>query len=304
MRDIKQIQSKNEVNIVGKLLSLQTRSGKTGAGTPYESVTALVRVNQDIEGKNETHEIQQSIFASPYTNSGKANPIWENLKRLKEMKTAENVGIDEADTVRLTKGNIQENYYVARNGQLYDNWQIRGAFASKGGENTSSLATFNVEIFILDMRDEVNSEGDNTGRMIVRGGIVQYGGKLDVVEFIVEAPDKVDYLQRNWEVNKTVRANGRIRVTVQENGAAPTKTSSWGETVPETSSRIVRELIITGGDDEPLEDDFAYDPVDIKKAFNERKALMEQKQVEAKQASAKASAPAAKAAKAAKYDWE
>ena len=300
MRDIKQVQSKNEVNIVGKLLSVQTRSGKTGAGVPYESVTALVRVNQDIEGKSEVHEIQESIFASPYTNTGKANPIWENVKRLKEMKTAENVGIDEADVVRLTKGNIQENYYVARNGQAYDTWQIRGAFVGKGGEKTTSLATFNVEIVIIDMRDEVNNDGDPTGRMIIKGGIVQYGGKLDIVDFIVEAPDKVDYLQRNWEVNKTVRANGRIRVTVQEE-AAPTKTSSWGEVVPESSARIIRELIITGGDDEPLDDEFAYNYMDIKKAANERKALMEQKQIEAKNSSSPSKTSPAKAGN---YDWE
>ena len=298
MRDIHQIQAKNEVTIVGKLISVTPRSGKTSAGVPYESVNMLVRVDQNIEGKQQVNEIPISIFASQYTGTGKQNPLFDNVQRVKEMKTVQNVGLDAADTIRLTKGSVQENYYIAKNGQFYDGWQLRGAFAANGGENPTQIASFNVEIVIMDMLDEVTRDGDTTGRLIVKGGIVQYNGKLDVVEFIVEAPDKVDYLQRNWEINNTVRVSGRIRV-VSEETQAPTKTSSWGEVLPEETTRIKRELIITGGADEPFEDEFAYDPMDIKKAFAERKALIEQKQIEAKQTANK---PAADPKK--KYDWE
>ena len=61
----------------------------------------------------------------------------------------------------------------------------------------------------------------------------------------------------------------------------------------------MRELIITTGDDEGKEEDFAYDPVDIKKAFNARKAKIEQQQMDAASKAKPAAAPATS-----KYSWE
>ena len=289
-------QALNNVTIVGKVINTTFREGKTGEGKPYESVQLLVRVTQDVDGKQETSEISTSIFASQYTNSGKLNPLYENVQRAKELKTVQNVGFDAADVIRLTKANLQENFYTGKNGQFYDGWQIRGSFCSKVAADATEMATFSVHVFILDMHDEINRDGDPTGRMIIKGAIVQYGGKLDVIEFIVEDPDKVDYLQRNWEPNQTVRIGGRIRVKSEETKKM-TATSSWGETLPEETTRLIRELIVTGGSDEAFDEEGSYDPMDIKKAFNVRKALIEQKQNEA-------SAKTAKQSSGKKFDWE
>lgn len=291
-------QAINTVNVVGKLLSTTFRSDKTSTGKPYESVAMVVRVTQIIEGKEETSEIPVSIFASQYTNAGKLNPLYENVQKVKALKTIQDVGFDNASMVRLSRANLQENYFIS-NGRFYDGWQIRGSFCSAGADNATEMATFDVEIFIIDMHDEMNRDGVPTGRLIIRGGIVQYGGRLDVVEFVVEAPDKIEYLQRNWNINDTVRALGRIRVVAKEEKRSAAA-SSWGEDIPQESTRTVRELVITGGSDEGAEEDFAYDAVDIKKAFNERKALIEQKQIEAKNGSGEKKSTA----KATKYDWE
>ena len=76
--------------------------------------------------------------------------------------------------------------------------------------------------------------------------------------------------------------------------------------MPDTTTRFVRELIITTGDDECKEEDFAYDPVEIKKAFNERKAAIEQMQINARQTSPKQGLNSTNSAEASskKYDWE
>ena len=165
----------------------------------------------------------------------------------------------------------------------------------------ADIASFNVDIFIMDMHDEISRDDEPTGRLIVKGGIVQYGGKLDVVEFIVEGNDAVDYISRNWNINDTVNAGGRIRFTSQEVKSSAVE-SSWGEELPETSTRMVRELIITRGSDEAFEDEFAYDAAEIKKAFNERKAMIEQMQIDAKKGAQKTTASAD--APASKYSWE
>ena len=277
MKDI-QNQAPNKSNLCGTLMDVALGSGKLSDGREYERATVTVRVTQTYGGKEETSDIQYSTFATPFTSKGTQNPAWKSLQDLKRMNTAQNVGVDRADHVRVSGATLSENNFVSRTGQLISGWQIRGS--------------------IMGMNEEVDREGDTTGRLVIKGGIVQYGGKLDVVNFIVEAPDTVEYISRNWKVGDTVTVKGRIRVTSQEEEV---QSSGWGEDVPDTTTRFVRELIITTGDDEGKEEDFAYDPAEIKKAANERKAMIEQMQINARKVAPKQGAGSKNTAD---YDWE
>lgn len=298
MRDIN-VQATNKVNIVGKLIDAQFREGTTKNGQPYESCNYTVRVHQTIEGKDEINEIPLSMFASKYTNAGAPHPGYKNIQDMKKMKTIQEYGEAEASTIRSSSGSISENYFVSKSGQLIDGWRINTSFTSEGGKG--EMATFSVDIFIMDMHDEVDRDQEPTGRLVIRGAIVQYGGKLDVVDFIVEAPDKVEYISRNWSVNDTVNVKGRVRFTVKETNTAPASKSSWGEDIPDIpTTQTVRELIVTSGSDEAFDEDFAYDPAEIKKAFNIRKANIEQAQVNA--AAPKKASSSSDAKK--KYSWE
>ena len=296
-----QIQAGNKLNLAGILMDVTPGEGKLSDGRPYKRATVTIRVTQAYGGKTETSDIQVGMFATEFTSTGKQNPAWKSLLDLAQMRTAQNVGIDKASHVRLTGASLQENNFVARSGQLINGWQIRGSFINEA--KVSDVASFVTDIFIMNMEDEVDREGNTTGRLKIKGGIVQYGGKLDVDEFIVEQPDTVEYISRNWEVNGTVTVKGRIRVQSQEEEV---QASGWGEDVPETTTRFVRELIITTGDDECKEEDFAYDPIEIKKAFNDRKAAIEQMQINVRAAAPKQGAGSANSAEASskKYDWE
>lgn len=293
--------AKNNINVVGKLLDTTFGEGTLADGRKYKRANLTVRVTQTYNGREETSEIPVSMFAAQFTLANKPNPGYSQIEELYSMKTAQNVGIDDADTVRILGANIRENNFVSRNsGQIINNWQINTSFVSNG--RTADIASFTIDIYILDMHPEVNREGDETGRLIIKGGIVQYNGKLDVLEFIVENPDTADYIERNWNIDDTVEVRGRIRVTSVEEKRRASK-SSWGEDVPDTATRMVRELIITVGDDEGKEEEFAYDKTDIKKAFNVRKALLEQLQIDAKKGGApKAARETVKAER--KWDWE
>ena len=287
-------QALNQINIVGKLLDVTFRNGTLSDGRAYESANMTIRVTQTYGGQEEVSEIPVSMFASKYTLANKLNPGYDQIQALKEMKTAQNVGIDAADTVRISRANIRENNFVGRNGILVNGWQINTSFIGKG--SAQEAATFNMDIFIMDMRPEEDREGEPTGRLIIKGGIVQYNGALDVLTFIVEQPEAVEYIERNWNPNDTVNIRGRVRVAVSEEKVSGAD-SSWGEDIPETATRTVRELIITKGSDSPKDEEFAYDPVEIKKAFNARKAKLEQMQLDA------TNKPAAKPATS-KYNWE
>lgn len=295
-------QANNKINVVGKLLDAVIVDDKLGDGRKYKRANLTIRVTQTYGGREETSEIPVSMFAAQYTKQDKPNPGYTQIENLAEMKTAQMVGIDNADTVRISGANLRENNFVSRNsGQLIHGWQINSSFINAGG--SADVASFVIDVYIMDMKPETDREGEETGRLIIKGGIVQYQGKLDVVDFIVENQDTADYIERNWNIDDTVEVRGRIRVTAIEDKPKATE-SSWGEDVPEATTRTVRELIITKGSDEPKEEEFAYDKTDIKKAFNVRKALIEQLQIDAKKGSTpKAAKEPAKAA-AKSYDWE
>lgn len=298
-------QATNKLNIVGKLLDATFREGETKDHKPYESCNFTVRVKQMVNGVEEVSEIPVSLFASKYTNAGTPHPGYKNIQDMKTMKTVQDYGEAEASMVRMTSATVRENNYVSRNGQLINTWQIGTSFISEGGK--SEIASFNIDVYIMDMHPEYDKEGEETGRLILKGAIVQYGGKLDIIEFIVEGADKVNYVSRNWEINNTVNIGGRVRYTSKEVNRAASE-NSWGEEIPEASTQMVRELIITRGSEEPFDEEFAYDPNEIRKAFNVRKALLEQMQIDAKNNSNKKSAAAPAAAPqtngASKYNWE
>lgn len=297
MRDIN-IQANNKVNIVGKLLDATFNTGTLSDGRAYERATVTIRVTQTYGGQTETSEIPVSMFATQYTTKGGLNPAYKSIQDLKTMKTAQNVGLEEAANIRMTGASLRENAFVSRTtGQLITGWQLNGSFIST--TSMADVASFSTDIFIMDMRPEEDREGETTGRLIIKGGVVQYGGKLDILNFIVEQPEAVEYIERNWNVNDTVSIVGRIRVTSHEEPSSGAS-SSWGEDIPDTTTRYVRELILTKGDDQPKDEEFAYDPADIKKAFNVHQANLQQLQVDAKSAKPKA---AKVEATPDKYSW-
>lgn len=299
MKDL-MIPSENKMNLVGKLMNVDFGEGKLSDGREYKRATVTIRVTQPVDGKEETSEIPVGFFATPYTSTGKPNPAYKSLVDLRELKTAQNVGVDNADQVRITSGVLSENNFVSRTGNLINGFQIRGSFINPA--KLGDVATFITEVYIMDIHDETDREGDPTGRLIVRGAIVQYGGKLDVLDFVVEAPDKVEFVSRNWAVNTTQLIKGRVRVTSHEVESSG-EGSGWGEDIPDTTTTFVRELIITGGDDEGKEEDFSYDPAEIKKAFNQRKAKIEQMMIDARTRMPKQGGSGSQA-DTKKYDWE
>lgn len=295
MREITK-QSTNKLTIVGKLLDTTFNTGKTKDGKPYERANMTVRVTQTYGGREETSDIPVSAFATQFTKNGGVNPAYNSLQELKTLKTVQNYGIDEADTICMTTAQLRENAFVTKNKQLVTGFQFSSSFFSN--KNIADAATFAVDVFIMDMRDEVDREGDTTGRLIIKGGIVQYGGSLDVVDFVVESPNTVEHISRYWQVNQTVQVRGRIRYTSVE-VARPVSEDSWGEEIPETSTKIVRELVVTTGDE--LDEEECYDSVEIKKAFNARKARHEQLMLESQTSQTKTSTSASTSKV---QDWE
>ena len=84
----------------------------------------------------------------------------------------------------------------------------------------------------------------------------------------------IDAISTYWNVGDTVRANGRLDFS------ATTETViqevDFGEPIEKTRTINRSDLIITGGSQEPLEGDFAYDSAEIQDALAARKLRLEQ----------------------------
>lgn len=285
--------TKNAVTVAGKLLDVKFGAGKTSAGKDYERATATVRAANSFGGHDEVNEVPVSFFATKLTNKGTPNPGFETIQKLKNFKTVENYGLEDADNVAFTGCQLQENIYKAQSGTVYvNNWQIRGAFI---GKTTQEIASFETEIVLMDMSDELAND-EPTGRYIITGGIVEYGPSLHVLKYVVEDPDKIEYIQRNWNVGDTVTVKGYIRRTVVERTGGTKTDDGWGDDMPNIARPVVvNELVVRGGSQAGADEEFAFDVTEVKKLNAERKAKIEQLRMDAapvkKAAAAKPSTP-------------
>lgn len=273
-------QAENKVKIEGILSEIDLKPGSfVKDGKTIESIggTIKVKVDQVINGEDTSLEIPVHMFASKTTNKGTPNPAYDSISKVMNEYVsiaAAPAGVP-ADKIRITSGSINMNEYHNANGDLVSFPRINTSFISKvkSANEFKPEATFSVQFVVANMADEVNREGNPTGRYKVRGIIPQYGGKVDVVDFIAANPNVISAVSSYWNNGDTVQANGRL------NFSSKTETIvtevDFGEPVSSTRTINVSELVITGGSQNPLEGDFAYDMTDITAALEVRKANLE-----------------------------
>lgn len=304
------IEALNTVEMAGTLLALETRDGKTkksGQEEAYRSISATIRANQVFGGKEEISEVPFSFFSKALKKDKTPNVLYQTYGEYeKRFNPVQRVGADGASYVSLSGGRLRENMFVSKNNpeQVNTSWQIDGRFLN--AESTHSdkdYATFDVEIFIMNIDREMGRNGEETGRLKIRGGIVGYGRKIDCFDFFVENARAVDYIERNYNMNDTAHFVGRIRQTSQT--VEEMDDSGWGEPIPRKSTRKVRELIITGPgvgcEVGPYDEEKAYDPEDIRVLVTDRNNRKEQLKIDAQvKARQKPETSSAKPL----YDWD
>lgn len=270
--------STNEVKIEGILSEINldykdfTRNGTTRRAV---SGSISIRVEQPINGEMTTLEVPVYMFASELTNNGDPNPAFQTAERvMNEFKSIAAVGVEEADRVRITKGQITMNEYYNPNGQFVSFPRIRASFVSRiRKEDCHDEATFSVIVAVAAAGAETNNEGIETGRYRIRGILPQYGGKVDVIDFYAMGDGVVSAVSSYWQVNDTIKMNGKLNFSSKtETRIVPV---DFGEPREEHRTVSVSELIITGGTSTPLEGDFAFDLDEIGSALNERQARLE-----------------------------
>ena len=272
-------EAENVVRIEGILSEIDLKYGsfeKNGEKKNSIGGVIKVQVNQEINGESVTLEVPVHMFASEVTNKGAKNPAYQSIERVMKEYTsiAAAGGAANADHVRITNGKVTMNEYYGQDGRLVSFPRITASFVNKvKPDEFSPKAEFSTQFVVAKKQMETDKEGVETGRYKVTGIVPQFGGRVDVIEFITANPKVIEAVKQYWTENDTVSAIGRLNFSSRTETVI--KEVDFGEPQETTRTISVSELIITGGSSTPLEGDFAYDMSDIQSALAERKSRLD-----------------------------
>lgn len=274
-------QADNKVKIEGILAEVDIHPStfkKNGVDVDAIGGKIVVNVTQPINGEEKKLAIPVHMFASKLTNAGKPNPAFESIQRVaNEFTSIAAAGSEEgADRIRITSGNIRMNEYYSADGRLISFPRVNASFIQKIAKPSDCRpqATFEIEFMVVAKGEELDRNEEPTGRYKIQAALPQYGGKVDIVEFFGESQGVIDAISNYWEVGDTVKAAGRLNFsstveTVYEE-------VDFGEPIEKIRTINKSDLIITGGSQEPLDGELAFDQGEVRTAIAERKARLEE----------------------------
>ena len=272
-------QAENRVKIEGILSEIDIKPitfKKNGQDEEALSGSITVKVNQKISGEEKELMIPVHMFAPKLTNRRTPNPAFESIKKVaNEFVSIAAAGDEEkADRVRITSASIRMNEYHAADGHLVSFPRVNASFVSKISKaECKPEATFTMEFAVAAKADEVDRNDNPTGRYKITALLPQYGGKIDVVPLFAESEGVISAVSTYWETGDTVKANGRLDFS------STTETTyeevDFGEPIEKIRTINKSDLIITGGSQEPLEGDYAFERADLDEALAARKANLE-----------------------------
>lgn len=273
-------QAENRAKIEGILAEIDIKPGSFNKnGQTVESIggSITVKVTQKISGEEKELAIPVHMFASKLTNKGTPNPAYESIKKIADEYTsiaASENGEEGADRVRITNASIRMNEYYSADGRLISFPRVNASFVNRISKSECKPeATYTAEFVVAAKNEELDKNGEETGRYRIDAIIPQYGGRVDVVPMFAQSKGVIDAVSTYWEVGNTVKANGRLDFS------ATTETTleevDFGEPIEKTRTINRSDLIITGGSQEPLEGEFAFDNAEIQDALADRKLRLE-----------------------------
>lgn len=236
-----------------KNLEVKTEDNKTkitGSLTVKTSDVNFVKYNVNINEK---------------TNAGNDNKAYAGmLTVMNEYKSIAEVGEAEADRVRVT-GDLNIYHSVQSNSDIVT---YRSNFFNRlqANDELNPRAEFDVEVFISSIVPEMDTNGDETGRIVVNGWVPTYNG-IEPVKLFADA-EVGAAIEATFEPGQTVRFSGEVinnRITVVKEIPVVI-----GKPRQEVKTTFKNELLITGAsaayeedDEDPAKQPYAMDAVKL-----------------------------------------
>lgn len=278
-------QSNMRVECVGivseKDLKVVTEEGATkiqGSLTVKTSDTNFVRFNVNVNEK---------------TKAGTDNKAFPGIKTvMEEYKSIAEVGEEEADRVKV---NGDLNIYTGQNGTIVG-YKSNFFKRLRDPEKFEPKAEFAVEVFVSSIAPEMNSDGDETGRIVVNGWTATYAG-VEPVKLVAEG-DIASAVDSTFEPGQTVEFYGDlVNSKVEKVTEIPV---AIGKPRRKVETSYKNELVITGASEayeEGITPEKPYEAEVIKAAIQERQNRLEEAKAKAQsgQKSTGAAKPSGKA---------
>lgn len=276
-------QSNNKLDIEGIVSEKNIRDIEKN-GKKYISGEIIVEVQLPVKDKNGKEVIQTlslpvSFISANVKKDGGANKNYAALQKLKEFDTIASSGRENATKVQIRGARIRENSFASpQTNEIVRGIKLESNFFTKTSDATFvPTASYMAEIFILDIQPEQKSDAEgnreDTGRLIVKGAVTQWGDQVEVIDFIAEDKAYVDFINQNWKKGDTVSVGGYPKFTSEL--VEKSTELGFGEAQVSSYTKRSRELIITRGSRGPLDEEFAFPKEEIAKAMTERKARLD-----------------------------
>ena len=250
-----------------KDLAVKTEDGKT-------KITGSLTVKT-----SDVNFVKFNINANEKTNAGTDNKCYAGLLTvMNEYKTIAEVGEAEADKVKVS-GDLNL-YTSAQTGANIVGFKSNFFNRVKPNEDFEQKAEFSVEVFISSIMPELNTEGDETGRVLVKGWVPTYNGIEPIT--LVAADEVGAAVESTFEPGQTVEFMGDI-----VNNRIETVTEipmAIGKPKKKVKVDFKNELIITGASTAYEEGETPEKPYEadvIKAAIQERTNKLEEAKAKA-----------------------
>lgn len=269
-------QAETNVTVEGLVseMNLEEKKDNNGVNVITGSVTIKT---------SDVNFVRLSVYSKEKKNDGTENSVYPGIKTvMTEYKTIANDGEDVADYVRV-RGQLNL-YHNTQRGT--DDVSYRASFFTRmprkdeydDFDGTGPHAEFDVEMFVNSVVPETGRDGDETGRLMIKGWVPSYNG-IDPLT-LVAGEDIADAVDNLIAPGQTVKffgelVNNRIETKVE----IPVVIGK-----PKIEKRVSykNELLITGVE-EPYEEGGTVKPYKaevIKAAIQERNNDIESKKNE------------------------
>ena len=257
--------SDTKIKVVGILAdkNLEQITDKNGNAGVRGSVSIKV---------DDLNTIRFKVYVGQKTNKGVENKAWAGIQTvLNEYKSIPEVGIDAADKVVVSSGTFDT--YKNQNGA--DVTTYSSNFFSRVNGNFVPERTFQAECFIKAKSWEVDSEGNETGRLKIKAISPTFNG-INILDLIAPKetdtnPNFANEADGLFEIGNTYKINGEIVNSRVEKTVKAALGTLKGET------EYKNELIVVGSSS-AYDEEKAYDAEAIKLAIQNYEDTQAQRQ--------------------------
>ena len=279
MAEQQTLKTKNKAEFIGYLKEANLKKEKNDEKENYISGVITLKY-----GEKPNQQVDVKIYKKELTQNGSVAKAYEKLIEIMEHGVTIDTATDEKPaTVIRIYGSGDFTPQVTLNEYFKDDNHSMSPQAEMGFGNiaintlgeSSFKAEFDVDIILSkDPTMEKDSQGDETGRLIVEGYMVNYKNEIKPMSFVADDQDLVDgmiELSKGDMVNIWGNVSTGKIVEVKEK-----KSGFGGKAKTDESISYINELIITGG--EPIDSsDKRTEVIDsIKKMLAERESFLDE----------------------------